>query len=231
MLLFAARRLLLELCGYLNATRQGAQRLRFVLLHEGRSATCLTLSLVAASRDAEHLTSVLRERLDRTRLPCPVTELKLESELLLPLEAETLSFFPDTRSQAEAVVQLVERLRARLGEAAAQGLQVVPDHRPENAWRTCEPGKILHKYLFYIDNFHRPLWLLETPQRLEVVNAQPRYEGPLTMLTIYERIEAGWWDSREIARDYFVACNEDGALLWIYRERTGSGWFLHGFFG
>jgi protein ImuB len=230
MLLFAARRLLLELCGYLSATRQGVQRLLFVLSHEGRSATCLTLSLVAASRDAEHLTTVLRERLDRTVLPCPVTELTLESELLLPLAAQTVSFFPDSRSEAEAATQLVERVRARLGESAAQGIQTTPDHRPENAWHACEPAKNKCNYLINNVNSHRPLWLLEAPQRLEAVDNLPVYEGQLSTSTTYERIETGWWDDGEIARDYFYASNAREALLWIYRERATGSWFLHGFF-
>ena len=66
MLLFAARRMLVELCGYLSATSTGAQRISFSFEHHKREPTRITLSLVAASRDADHLTNVLRERLART---------------------------------------------------------------------------------------------------------------------------------------------------------------------
>jgi protein ImuB len=46
-----------------------------------------------------------------------------------------------------------------------------------------------------------------------------------------ERIETGWWDGFEVARDYFVATTAKGERLWIYRELRGSrGWFLHGLF-
>ena len=38
------------------------------------------------------------------------------------------------------MTQLVERLRARLGDAAVTGLRPHPDHRPELAWRCMEPG-------------------------------------------------------------------------------------------
>ena len=232
MLLFAARRLLMELCGYLSATRQGAQRLRFLLSHHGRSDTCLTLSLVTASRDAEHLTNVLRERLARTVLPCPVIAVTLESELLLPLGAQSLSFFPDNGSHAEVLTQLVERMRARLGDEAVPGMEVVEDYRPEYAWRYCKPGKSNNKYLFYKSHLYRPLWLLDKPRPLKEVCALPCYDGPLTLLTVYECIETGWWDERAVARDYFLACNPAETLLWIYRERTDDGgWFLHGFFG
>jgi protein ImuB len=34
-----------------------------------------------------------------------------------------------------------------------------------------------------------------------------------------------------VHRDYFVARNPQGQLLWIFRELTAPrGWFLHGFF-
>ena len=162
MLLFAARRLLVELCGYLAATASGVQRLAFTFSHHGREPTRLTLSLVAATRDADHLTSVLRERLERTALPCPATAIALESELLLPLASRNLSLLPDAGQQEEAAAQLIERLRARLGEEAVLGLKRFPDHRPEYAWRTCEPGSKDAAAARAIAG--RPLWLLNKPR-------------------------------------------------------------------
>ena len=90
----------------------------------------------------------------------------------------------------------------------------------------------------------RPLWLLPQPQPLAEINAQPHWRAiagaatgdtagmrPLALLCGPERIESGWWDDDDIARDYFVAQAADQSLLWIYRERRGpGGWFLHGLF-
>ena len=57
----------------------------------------------------------------------------------------------------------------------------------------------------------------------------------LKLLAGPERIEAGWWDDALMARDYFIAENELGQLLWIYREPDpvthNSRWYLQGFFG
>ena len=228
MLLFAARRLLVELCGYLAAIASGAQRLSFAFAHHGREATRIVLTLVSATRDADHLTSVLRERLERTALPCPATAIALESELLLPLASRNLSLLPDAGQQEEAATQLIERLRARLGEEAVLGLRRFADHRPERAWRTCEPGS---EDVNTTQTAGRPLWLLARPHLLGVAGDAPSYDGRLTLLAGPERIESGWWDGHDVTRDYFVACNPDEALLWIYRERgAGGGWFLHGFF-
>ena len=139
-LLFAARRMLVEFCGYLAATGAGAQRIRFSFEHHRRDATQLTLSLVAATRDADHLTNVLRERLERTALPCPALAIALTSELLLPLASQNLSFLPDTHHHEEAAAQLIERLRARLGDDAVRGVKRFPDHRRSARGERVRPG-------------------------------------------------------------------------------------------
>jgi len=51
-----------------------------------------------------------------------------------------------------------------------------------------------------------------------------------------ERIESGWWDGGYAARDYFIAQDHEGALLWVYRFRhapevSETGWYLQGRFG
>ncbi|HYC45938.1 MAG TPA: DNA polymerase Y family protein [Burkholderiales bacterium] len=228
MLLFAARRLLIELCGFLAATANGVQRLTFTFNHHAHAPTHIALSLVAATRDADHLTNVLREKLERTTLPCPATALALQSELTLPLASRNLTFLPEAREQEEAAAQLIERLRARLGDDAVAGLQRCADHRPERAWAKCEPGAG-DRVTACIAG--RPLWLLPQPRALTEIGEAPCYDGRLTLLAGPERIESGWWDGDDVMRDYFVAASPAEALLWIYRERSaGAGWFLHGFF-
>ena len=64
----------------------------------------------------------------------------------------------------------------------------------------------------------RPAWLMETPLELKLQRHQPVYGSPLKLLAGAERIESGWWDDALIARDYFIAENALGQLLWIYRE-------------
>ncbi len=62
-LLFAARRLIVQLAGFLAARSRGVQRLVLRLRHRDRAATEIAIGLVAPSRDAEHFTLLLRERL------------------------------------------------------------------------------------------------------------------------------------------------------------------------
>jgi len=202
--------------------------MRFKLAHEGRDDTCFELNLATATRDVEHLAAILRERLERLALPSPAIAVALESGLLPPLASSNLSFLPDSRDEAETAARLIERLRARLGDEAVKGLAAVADHRPERAWRAAEPGCGTGSLRTPLS---RPLWLLQVPRPLAEIAALPHYEGPLTLIAGPERVEAGWWDGNDIARDYFVARNPALSLLWIYRERqTGGRWHLHGFF-
>ncbi len=80
--------------------------------------------------------------------------------------------------------------------------------------------------------FRRPMWLLPVPRVLSERDGLPRRRGPLRLLGEPERIETGWWDGGDIARDYYTAVDLHGIRLWIFRERAAPHrWFLHGVFG
>ena len=105
-------------------------------------------------------------------------------------------------------------------------------------WRLAEPGA--GEQAAPSAAGPRPCWLLDPPRPLACSGRQPWLDGALRLESGPERLEAGWWDGEEIARDYWVACSPAGARLWIFRERypvpaagraDGSGWFLHGLFG
>jgi protein ImuB len=84
------------------------------------------------------------------------------------------------------------------------------------------------------------LWLLAEPQPLEDYLRGTR--APPVLTDGPEKIESGWWEARDICRDYYVARTETGQVLWLYREalpepagtadtRTGKvAWYVHGIF-
>lgn len=77
----------------------------------------------------------------------------------------------------------------------------------------------------------RPLWLLQEPVSLRMRDGRPWLVGELRLLSARERIEGGWWDGADVARDYFIAEDRHGARYWIFRElHTNEGWFLQGIF-
>ncbi len=231
----ACEPLLEELCAFLRMRGAAVDALEFRLLHREVPATRLLLRFAEPVGSVARITGVLRERLARIELREPVRAVRLRSgPLIEACEAATDLFARDCRGGA-AVPQLVERLQARLGTEAVHGLRLVPEHRPE---RNGENGDILlfskirDASLFgECPHSSRPVWLLAEPQPLEG-GERPRYEGPLEIEEGPERIESGWWDGRDVRRDYYVARTPAGARLWIFRERRApGGWFLHGVFG
>ena len=252
MLLFAARRLLVQLAGFLAARTSGVQRFVLRLFHRERPATEIAIGLVTASRDAEHFIRLLRERLGSIPLSGPVRSIALVAEDIVPLAGEPLMLFGDPAQSHGDWARLVERLRARLGTAAVHGMAIAAEYRPERASRLTEPVAAKRRRTPVVavvpssastaratpdaDGDTRPFWLLPTPQRLEERGAGPCHGGPLVLLAGPERIESGWWDGDEIARDYFIARTDNQSLVWVFRERpipghrASGGWYLHGLF-
>jgi protein ImuB len=227
-LLFALRRLIVQLGGYLAARDGGVLRLRIGLIHkEGR--TDVEIGLARPSRDPEHLILLARERFSSLVLKDPVRRIALAADDIFALDHGNLDLLDDTLKRPGDWRALLERLRARLGNHAVSGIAVEPAHRPEAAWRATEPGERGDSP----ESGTRPLWLLPHPKRLEEIGSAPHCEGPLVLLAGPERIESGWWDGRDVARDYFVARAKTESLLWIYRERgvEHGHWYLHGIFG
>lgn len=235
-LLFAARRLLLELAGFLSARRSATQCLEWVLRHSDGGESRFQLRLMLPQHDPAILQSLLQERLEQLRLTAPVRELGLLVRVIEPMPERPLSLF---REPGTATLEplLLERLQARLGEDSLSRVQWVAEHRPERAWRKSAvmvdvsaslegttPPHLTH-------GLRRPLWLLPAPEPLRIKEGWPWWRGRLYLEPERERIESGWWDGEPVLRDYFIARAPGGEQLWIYRElQAARRWFLHGFF-
>ena len=230
-LLVAAHRLLLELAGYLQVRAAGVQALEWYLAHRRSPATRLVIELVTPSRDAEHLLLLLRERLARVVLAEAVVYLGIRVRDILPLAPSSQDLYGEERLAGGDWHVLVERLRSRLGREAVRGLTLSAEHRPEKAWRCCLPGESPAGAATSVHYLGRPLWLLDPPEVLRTVAGDPWLEEPLHLERGPERIESGWWDGGDIARDYFEALHTSGSRYWIYRElREHRNWYLHGVF-
>jgi protein ImuB len=227
-LLFATSRLIQELTGWLSMRQAGITRLKLVLHHEDRRPTSIALGFATPSREPQRIRTLLRERLSTLTLPDRVESIGLESVETRPLGSRNLSLFPEDRLPEEERWLIIDHLRARLGAEAVYSIVSHPDHRPELAWRCCEPGASTPGD----EHAARPLWLLDPPQLLRTgADDKPVLKEPLVVLSGPERIESGWWDEKEAKRDYFVAADSNGRRFWVYRERAGAKtWFLQGMF-
>ena len=78
---------------------------------------------------------------------------------------------------------------------------------------------------------YRPTWLLQNPKRLTAKNGRVEFEGSLKIISERETYISGWWDGGEVARDYFIAKNDDHRLFWIFKDlKNDKKWYLHGIF-
>ena len=223
-------------------------------------STVLEIGLGEPVADTAHLHSLLRERLQRLPLAASVIELSLHCHSISPGAPPNTELFPSAASVGEGWQRLLERFEARLGAHNIQRLQPVADHRPELATAVRQGGAALPARArtqgvplnlatpsspaaaasgdpAHWPRLKRPVWLLREPQPLRDEGGTPLLSGrPLWLVAGPERIESGWWDGGYAARDYFVAQDNDGALLWVYRFRRAPevgevGWYLQGRFG
>jgi protein ImuB len=248
-LLFCARRLLLQLCGWLAARHAGTTAFVLRWMHDAMRPRGsdpggeLTIRTAAPMRDVDHLCRLLAENLAKVQLQAPAGDLELEALDVHALEEHSKSLLPDVAQQGESLTLVLERIAARLGPEKVLRPVVVEDHRLE--WQThWHPApQALPKKRARRNRFPQPSFILAKPLRLAMRGDKPMYQGVLQMLTGPHRVEGGWWhrvregDDKEstavVVRDYWVALSPHCGALWVFHEHLGrdqTAWYLHGAF-
>jgi len=238
---FAAHRMIVQLCGWLCAKQLAVTAITLSIEHErGRQALAPTLIEIALGEPTwheDHLLHLVKERLHRVELAAPAIALRLDASKVDSAAPDTDSLFPEPGGSPEDHARLIELLIARLGDENVLRPAPTGDYRPEVANRWVPVSQAANNSTFP-DGLPRPTWMLATPMRLLMRQHRPFYDSSLRLMSPAERIEAGWFDGELVTRDYFVAQAEDRSCYWIYRERISSRdaeeaprWFLHGLFG
>jgi protein ImuB len=177
----------------------------------------LEIGLIEPSRDPEHLYTLTRARLERMRFPRPVLGIHLEVARLPSFVPRHQDLFGDVLDSTAGLNTLIERLSARLGDAALLRPQWIADHRPERAsrWRPSAEGPALIRPPEGTPPYTaRPSCLLPEPLRINI-------EGAL-LISSAERIESGWWDDGDVRRDYYLAEIVDPQRLLADRSNSLS---------
>jgi protein ImuB len=243
-LLAALQPTLQQLEEFLRERQRGVMALRLVLQYRRSTPAICLLRCVVPEYRAARFTALLTARLETLQLTEPVRSLQLIAGRPRRLLASNNALWaPGEHGGASASAQAPEFLQtliARLGESAAYGLVQVDEHRPERQYRRVPPALVV---VDAAASSHqampsRPLGLMREPVPLEALCdaaghvRRLQHEGrDLALLSGPERIESGWWDGVDVARDYYVATSGDGARWWIFREcLTPRRWFLHGCF-
>ena len=138
-ILFSARRLVVQLCGWLSAQQLALTHASVTLEHErGREAiepTTIDLALAEPTWHEEHLVRLLKERLGRIELQATVIAVRLNATKVQAAEPPTDTLFPDPGGSTEDHNRLLELLVARLGPENVLRPAPTSYHRPEHANR------------------------------------------------------------------------------------------------
>ncbi|AOG23184.1 Y-family DNA polymerase [Acidovorax sp. RAC01] len=247
-LLFGARRLLVQMAGWLAARRLGTTAFTLRWCHDvmrARDAGTggeLTVRTAQPTQNTEHLARLLAEHLARVQLLAPAGDLELLATEVVPLAEESRSLIPETLRKGGSTDLALERIQARLGNACVRRPLMSPDHRLEwmQSWDSALDRRPRPHEAVYA--FPLPTWVLDEPLRLIERDNRPCYQGPLQMLLGPDRIEGGWWHRSaagpdavplNVQRDYWLALSPHAGVLWIFQQRLAhdqTAWFLHGHF-
>ena len=221
-----------RLASQLRACQRSVHRVWLCCEHRDQPDTRLRIGLLQATAEPARLQELGRVKLAATVLPAAVTAVRLQAALDGALALRSGNLLEGGETATEDPLAFVERLRARLGAESVHGLQTCAEHRPERAWQAVrEPTAVANSPASARPAGQRPLWMLPVPLKLREVRGQPIFQGALQLALGPERIETGWWDGGDIRRDYYVASNDHGMRLWVYRDLRQACWYLHGLFG
>ena len=221
-LAFPIKHLLDQLTGFLKTRQWSCLKLSLELINEDRNTQSLPLNLGQGLHRAEQMMEPLKLHLAKLSLSAPVNDIRLHSQDFRDWRGETPDLMAPQPQDTQA--ELLNALRARLGEHALQGLRIQPAWLPEKAntqtafnLNVQEPASTF--------NSPRPTWLLPSPLAIA-----PHELERIEFLRGPERIEAHWWQDQGARRDYHVAIKE-GALVWLFKDLRTQQWYLHGLFG
>lgn len=238
--------LAVELAHHLDASGLGARAIMLALYRTDASEALVSAGTSRASRDADHLFSLLKEKLDAVDAGFGIDALVLSAVGALPLPAAqaALAAGGARENHHEAAHRLVDRLANRLGRTRVCRPAHRASHIPERA-------ATAHAALDESDADEtavaptragppRPPFLLPHPEAIEVVAEVPegaplrftwrrrshriiKAEGP-------ERIAPEWWrrlgitrpdrsvsQPFERARDYYRIEDSHGGRYWVFR--------------
>ena len=248
----ASRDILEKLCARLEAAGCGARR--FILTFHRLDGRAFPLSVGTAlvGRDPQRLARLFAPKLETVDPGFGVEVVTLEAERVEPLAPRQGAIAEAAAVVAESgAADLVDRLKARLGEDAVWRAEVRESWVPERTVARSAPfaprsGKR------WDPTRPRPLRLFKVPEPIEATAPVPddppvqfRWRGRVRRVRAAEgpeRIAEEWWRrpieavGPERVRDYYRVEDSEGRRFWLFRAGlygpdAPSRWFVHGLFG
>ena len=224
------------LAGQLSQAGLGARRLSLIGFRIDGRTTAIQAGLSAPAAAAGHMMRLLKEKgLERLDLGFGVDALMLCADLAEPLVARQ-GDIDDAQAlaQADALAGLIDRLQAKLGEAAVRRPQARESRLPERSEAWLRAGIAPPSAPAAPDSARpRPILMFDPPEPVQAIAEAPdgaparfvwrraphrvlKSQGP-------ERLGAEWWraDPTKAAprtRDYYRVEDEHGRRYWLFRE-------------
>jgi protein ImuB len=252
--------LLERLCQHLQATDQGARRLRLQCIRADNTSQHLEIGTASPNRTPAHLLHLFAEKLgqieprhgiDAIELSAPVVEAFTAQQdgIRLHLERTDGSQASTPDRPAGDLAVLIDNLENRLGPKTVGLFKPAASHLPERAqsWHPASEIRARNQTASWPAMSERPLQIFKSPQALPHFSQSTEDHAPahihcqgrdhhVRRAWGPERISANWWRQdrnwQNGARDYYRVQVETGQQFWIYREirQRRNHWYLHGLF-
>lgn len=186
------------------------------------------------TRDVQSILSLIRLRMERTKLSAGAEAITLSAEGTTLSEAQ-LDLFGETSRNMEEAQRAFAAIRADLGNDAVVRAEVREGHLPEACYRwvvmdglaASAPQPVDLRPVvrrIYTPAQELPPTSRHAPDGWLVAGVQ---EGPVEEVIGPHIISGGWW-RKEIMRTYHFARTRSGRWLWIYYDANRRRWFLQG---
>ena len=189
----------------------------------------IDIPLNSAANDFDTLLMLTELQFESMDIQWAFSCIELASEALFEKQHYHQDLFRIEYDQEKADT-LFDKLSSRLGPDALYKVSAKAEHLPELVNQRCEINHFATNHEIAVSDFKdEPLCLLEQPKRLVKQANRPIHHGPLNLLHGPHRITSHWWSTLH-SRDYYMARQVSGRLLWIYYDRKQHNWYLHGLF-
>ena len=177
-LMFGARRLLVQMGGWLAARHCGVTAFTLRWCHDAmRSRDAgeggeLTVRTAQPTQNVDHLSRLLSENLAKVQLLAPAGDLLLSATEVVSIVEASRSLIPDDRVTAESLELSLERIEARLGKGRVLRPVLVEDSRMESMsrWQPMALKRPTAKARQVPGP--QPTWILRHPLKLDVKDVE-----------------------------------------------------------
>ena len=248
--------LLAELCAGLERRGVGAREVRITVDRSDLEPVVVDVALSRATRDAAHLWTVVRPRMDGVHMGFGVDRVTVRAMAIAPLRHIQRAQWADGPGaharDAKRIGEMVDVVVGRVGVDRVTMVRAVGSHIPERAFRH-EPvvgkrgrGPRAVGIGALPPHLPRPTRMFLRAEPARVIAVTP--DGPpyriewrgavheVVRAIGPERLAGEWW--REVAaavtgrtpssHDYFRVCTREGRWVWMRREAGGSRWTVRG---